>query len=169
MVVAEDSWRAGKQKVVGRFGAARGAALVELAITLPLLVVILFGTVDFGRVFRNAMIVINAARAGAQYGAQDVGNSGNTPQMVAAANAVLSANGLTTGPAPTASSLCQCVSDAGTFTPTIPANTCTATCTGGHLAVSVSVSVTRTFSMLAPYPGLPNGVTFTRVATARAK
>lgn len=44
----------------------RGAALVELAVALPLLLVIMVGTIDFGRAFRTAMIVTNAARAGAQ-------------------------------------------------------------------------------------------------------
>ena len=153
----------------GTLGSARGAALVELAIALPLLVVVLLGSVDFGRVFRSAMIVTNAARAGALYGAQDPSLSGDTAGMIAAANAVLTANALTTGPSPTASTLCQCVTDAGVFSPTSPVNSCTATCSGGHLTTSVTVSVTRTFSMLASFPGLPNTMTFTRVATARAK
>lgn len=154
---------------VGSLGGARGAALVELAVSIPLLAVILVGTIDFGRAFRDAMIVTNAARAGALYGAQDVGRSGDTAGMVAAATAVLTANGLTTGASPTASTLCQCVTDSGTFTATSPANTCTAVCTGGHLVVSVTVSVTRTFSMLTPFPGLPASVTITRAVTARAK
>jgi Flp pilus assembly protein TadG len=158
-----------RRRMVGRVGDSRGAALVELAVALPLLIVVLLGTIDFGRVFRSAMIVTNAARAGALYGAQDVSLSGDTAGMIAAANAVLTANGLTVGPAPTATTLCQCVTDLGVYSPTSPVNTCTATCSGAHMAVSVTVSVTRTFSTLASFPGLPNTVTFTRMSTARAK
>jgi Flp pilus assembly protein TadG len=168
--VAMQVLRTANHRMAGCVGNARGAALVELAIALPLLIVVLLGSVDFGRVFRSAMIVTNAARAGALYGAQDPSLSGDTAGMIAAANAVLTANGLTTGPSPTASTLCQCATDSGVFTPTSPANTCTvAACTSGHLTTSVTVSVTRTFSMAASFPGLPNTVTFTREATARAK
>lgn len=47
----------------------RGAAAVEFAVVLPLLVLLLLGGADFGRCFYSAMAVTNAARAGAEYGA----------------------------------------------------------------------------------------------------
>ena len=72
----------------------RGAALVELAVALPLLAVIMVGAIDFGRAFRTAMIVTNAARAGALYGQHSQPNAGSTTGMRDAANAVLIANGL---------------------------------------------------------------------------
>jgi Flp pilus assembly protein TadG len=147
----------------------RGAALVELAVTLPLLVVVLVGITDFGRAFRTAMVVVNAARAGAQYGSQSQSSSTDTAGMITKANEVLSANGLTTGPTPVAARSCECATNAGVYTPTTPVNTCSATCTGGHIVISVNVSVTRTFSMLTPFPGLPDSVTVIRNATARAK
>lgn len=148
----------------------RGAALVEIAITLPLLLVVLVGTIDFGRAFRTAMIVINAARAGAQFGAQTPINSGNTAEMIATADGVLAANGLASGPATTATRLCLCADDSGQYTATSPVNTCSTTaCATGHLAVTVTVSVSRTFSMITPIPGLPDSVTITRGATARAQ
>src|SRR4029453_9912585 len=46
----------------------RGSALVEAACVLPLLALVLLGTIDFGRLFYHAMAVTQAARAGAQYG-----------------------------------------------------------------------------------------------------
>ena len=148
----------------------RGAALVELAITLPILMVVLLGAIDFGRAFRLAMIVTNAARAGAQFGAQTSINSGNTTQMINTADQLLSANGLASGPATTAQRLCECADDAGNFTATTPANTCASTsCPTGHLSVWVTVTASRTFSMLTPFPGLPSSVTITRGATARAQ
>lgn len=49
----------------------RGAAAVEFAVVLPLLMLLLLGGADFGRCFYSAMAVANAARAGAEYGAMN--------------------------------------------------------------------------------------------------
>jgi Flp pilus assembly protein TadG len=145
----------------------RGAALVELAVALPLLAVILVGTIDFGRAFRTAMIVTNAARAGALYGSHSVPNAGDTAGMQAAATAVLTSNGLTAGTAPSAVRTCYCANTAGTFGSAVACNT---TCASGqHIVATVTVTATRTFSMSAPFPGLPATVTITRGATARVQ
>lgn len=45
----------------------RGAAAVELALVLPVLVLILLGAIDFGRFGHSAITVANAARTGAAY------------------------------------------------------------------------------------------------------
>ncbi len=46
-----------------------GAAVVELAIVLPFVVVVVFGCVDFGQFGSVWVALTNAARAGAEYGA----------------------------------------------------------------------------------------------------
>ena len=46
-----------------------GQSLIELALILPVLMFILVGIVDFGRVFNAYIIITNAAREGARYGA----------------------------------------------------------------------------------------------------
>src|SRR3954454_22163998 len=46
----------------------RGAAATELALILPVLMMIVFGCVDFGRFAYDLIAVTNAARAGAAYG-----------------------------------------------------------------------------------------------------
>jgi Flp pilus assembly protein TadG len=46
----------------------RGAAAVELAIVLPVLVLIMVGCVDFGRFLYYGIVVTNAAEEGATYG-----------------------------------------------------------------------------------------------------
>src|SRR5690349_21555914 len=46
----------------------RGAATVELALLLPLLMFLLVGVIDFARVFRYSIIIANCARNGALYG-----------------------------------------------------------------------------------------------------
>lgn len=45
-----------------------GVAAIELAIVLPLLVLILFGIITFGTVFYNYIVITNAAREGARWG-----------------------------------------------------------------------------------------------------
>lgn len=44
----------------------RGQAIVELALTLPLLLLILLGVFDFGLLFQQYEVVTNAAREGAR-------------------------------------------------------------------------------------------------------
>ncbi len=48
------------------FRTDRGAALVEFALVLPLLLVIIGGIVDFGFLFQRYEVVTNAAREGAR-------------------------------------------------------------------------------------------------------
>ena len=48
--------------------AERGAALVELALCLPLLLVVIAGIVDFAFLFQRYEVITNAAREGARLG-----------------------------------------------------------------------------------------------------
>jgi hypothetical protein len=54
-------------------GGERGAALLEFALTLPLLLVVIAGIVDFGFAFQRYEVLTNAAREGARMGALPVG------------------------------------------------------------------------------------------------
>ena len=59
-----------------RTHARRGQGIVELAISMPLLLLLLLGTIDIGRVFYDYIQLRNAVREGAGYGARmpnDVG------------------------------------------------------------------------------------------------
>jgi Flp pilus assembly protein TadG len=47
----------------------KGQALVEMALVLPILILIVFGITEFGRIFNAKIIVINASREGARYAA----------------------------------------------------------------------------------------------------
>ncbi|MBM7623014.1 TadE/TadG family type IV pilus assembly protein [Sporohalobacter salinus] len=47
----------------------RGQVLVELALVMPILLLILFGIVEFGRIFHAYLVIANAARVGARKGA----------------------------------------------------------------------------------------------------
>jgi Flp pilus assembly protein TadG len=46
----------------------KGAALVEFAIVLPLLVLLLFGAIEFGILYYNKQVITNASREGARAG-----------------------------------------------------------------------------------------------------
>jgi Flp pilus assembly protein TadG len=48
------------------WGSERGAAAVEFALVLPILVVILFGVIEFGGVYHAQLMVTGAAREGAR-------------------------------------------------------------------------------------------------------
>lgn len=55
---------------VPTFHRRRGAALVELALVLPILIFLVLGCVDFGRFATCYTAVTNAAREGASFGSQ---------------------------------------------------------------------------------------------------
>ena len=46
-----------------------GAAVVEFALVMPVLALIIFGIIDFGRAFYTVNNIISAVREGARYGA----------------------------------------------------------------------------------------------------
>jgi TadE-like protein len=60
-------WRAGKAGTLDR--SSRGQSLVEFALVLPLLLVLLLGVADFGRVFAAGITVEAVARNAAEAGA----------------------------------------------------------------------------------------------------
>ena len=53
----------------------RGGAIIELVVLSPLLLVLVFGAGDFGRIMYYAITLTNSARAGAAYGSHMVGQA----------------------------------------------------------------------------------------------
>jgi hypothetical protein len=51
-----------------------GAVAVEFAIILPVLLLLLFGIIDFGHAWYMKQIIINASREGARYGTRYTGS-----------------------------------------------------------------------------------------------
>ena len=62
-----------------------GQSLVELALTIPLLLLMLMGMAELGQICYGAINVSNAAKAAAQYGAQTSTTAVDTAGMLAAA------------------------------------------------------------------------------------
>ena len=48
--------------------AEKGQAMVELALVLPILLLILLGIIEFGHIFYSYLVIQNATRDGARYG-----------------------------------------------------------------------------------------------------
>ena len=66
-----------------RIGQERGAELIEMALVLPLLLLIVGGIIDFGLLFREFNVVTNAAREGARAGVlPEYGADGNVTARI---------------------------------------------------------------------------------------
>jgi Flp pilus assembly protein TadG len=133
-----------------RFWAARGQSYVELAFALPVLAIILVVAADFGRLFYTYIEVINAARAGAQYGSNSVVTAANAAGMIAAAKQ----DGVNLSNLTVTASQCTC----GTATASIPAcssNYCTNDPQGNYVIVNAQAP----FSTITRYPGVPSSTT----------
>lgn len=57
------------QRWLKRLRREDGAAVVEFALVLPILMILVFGIVDFARAFYTINSLVSAAREGARYGA----------------------------------------------------------------------------------------------------
>lgn len=133
---------------------SRGQALAELAIVVPMVVILLGGIIDFGTFARSDILLANAARAGVQYGAQNPVTAADDAGMEAAATS----DGAGLGASAVASSFCTCAD--GTASTCQPAD-----CSSSHRLSYVQVAVTATFSPLFGYPGAPGSIAVTQTAT----
>lgn len=62
----------------GLNSAERGQSVLEMALIVPLLILLLLGIIEVGRYAELAIVVANAARTGAVYGAQNLATAANT-------------------------------------------------------------------------------------------
>lgn len=76
-------------KKTGHIGNARGNAVIEFALVLPILLLILFGITEFGRMILTTNILNTASREGARLAA--VSPAGETAAIEARVNEVLAA------------------------------------------------------------------------------
>ncbi len=136
-----------------------GSAVVELAVVFPILALLALGVSEFGKMYYAAITVADAARAGAQYGAQSTLTSIDTASI----NQAVRNDAADVGTITVSSSrFCRC--------PDGTTPSCTGTCTGfGGPEVFVRVSTSKTVSFLMNYPGLPSSVSISRTATFRVQ
>lgn len=112
------------------FSSQSGQGLVELALTVPMMVLLLLGAAEFAMVSYVAIEVANAAKAAAQYGAQNTTTAADTTGMQTAA-----------------------INDAGNLG--LTNSDVTVTVANSVITVAVAYS----FSPLVHLPGLPTSFT----------
>jgi Flp pilus assembly protein TadG len=136
-----------------------GQALIELALTLPLFLLILMGAAEYARFAWGSIETANAARAGVQYGAQSNVTAADTGGIqTAALNDGVNLTGLTVTP----SYSCACSTAATT---TITCSTALSSCASPDvILVYVQVNTSSTIAPLYHWPGLPT--TFTARGSA---
>jgi Flp pilus assembly protein TadG len=128
-----------------------GQALVELAISLSLLVLLMLGAVEFAQIAYAAIEVSNAANAGSSYGSESSGNAGDTTGISNAAANDATMSGLTNF---TTTSSYSCICSDGT------ASTCSiGDCSNSHIEATVTVNTSASFNPVIHIPGLPNTIT----------
>jgi hypothetical protein len=137
---------------------SKGGAALELAVVFPVLLLLIIGVVDYGRMYFTAVTVANAARAGAEWGSEGTATYADTAswkQFAKLDGAEVS--GIIIKPR----EYCQCGG---------AASSCTSFCAGGAAPeVYVEVKASDTLTTLLPYPGLPKKLTVVRTATFRTQ
>ena len=129
------------------FGDKRGQSLVEFGLMLPVLVLLVLGAIDFGRVFFAYVSVTNSARNGADYAAFHCTPACDEDGI---RNAVVADT-----------------SDLLNTSPTNPAVSVTTAEWFGEDHRRVDVTVTYTFNTIFPWPGIPESMDVVRTVTAR--
>ena len=133
-----------------------------MALVLPFLLLLLMGIIEVGRYAALSIDVENAARAGAQYGAQNLATAADTTGMTnAALNEGQNIPGISVTPAPTV--LCGCAQEPPPGACPL-ASPCTAP---DHQLVYVQVNARGTFNSLFNYPGIPASIVVNESAQMR--
>ena len=143
-----------------------GTSLVEFAIVAPVLLFLVVGLIEVGRYEYFAILTAHAARAGAQYGAQDLETAYDNADIT---SAVLQdggnpANWTGAGGSITINQLCASSGSAPGICTTPwgsspPQNT----------IYYVQVQVTGTFTSLLNFPGIPNNIPISSSAMQRVE
>jgi Flp pilus assembly protein TadG len=149
-----------RERLRGAFGHARGeygGALIEAALTLPILFLLLLGATQFAMIEYQAIEVTNAANAGAQYGTSSPALAKDVTGIRLAATMDAANIAIST---PTVSISCIC-SNGG-------ASTCANTdCASSHIEQILTVQTQATYTAPFRWPGLPTTFTLNGVAVRK--
>jgi Flp pilus assembly protein TadG len=142
-----------------------GQSFVEIALALPVLVVLLVGAAEFASVAYVAIEVSNAAKAAVAYGAQSPTTVSDTTGIQNAAildanNITLTSSNVTVSTAGVCSSGAACTGANSTCT-----NTDCQTNAGDHIETILTVGTSYTFTPAIRLPGLPASYTLRGHAT----
>jgi Flp pilus assembly protein TadG len=129
---------------------ASGQSMAEMAVSIPILLLLLLAGMDCGPMFYMIIAVNNAARAGAQYGSQTFitaadEDGSRIPNLTVTAN--------------------QCTCETSTLVPACPSDYCT----DDPSATFVEVDVQAPFHTLVNYPGIPSSKTLAAKASMQVE
>jgi len=141
----------------------QGAALVELALVIPTLLLLTFAVFDLGRAGYVGIEMENAAHAGAEYGSL---NPSDTAGITAAAQQ--SAPNVSNIIVSTPTWGCEC-SDGSSYSASCTTTpVCTANSSrGSNVVHRVQVKTSVVYRPLVAWPGIPSSITLSGSATLR--
>jgi Flp pilus assembly protein TadG len=145
-----------------------GAALIEMAAFLPVIVVLIIGTIDFGLYIYSKMEVQHSAQAGAQYAIEHGFSSASIQSAVTNATAFRAANlQAISASSPAPSQFCGCPSPSG-VTSAAGSPPCSSKCSDGSVAGTyVTVAAKATYTTLLRYPLFHNSSSLVATSTVR--
>lgn len=125
-----------------------GAAAVEFALVVPLLLLLLFGIIGFGMIFAQNLALGNAARQAARFGAVEGKTCAQIKQMAVDEAISVGMNGPSEISTSNVSVTVNGVACSGTTQP----------CDNSAVGASIRVIVPFTSELLIPIAGLPDSV-----------
>lgn len=143
----------------------KGAALLETGIVVPVLMLVLLGASDFGRLSYTSILLAGAAHAGARFGTMTITNATDTEGIKKAVTDDLGSTSVGRDFDITVERFCTCAPDDSSIAcdnvcPPVP----------GHSSaprVYLRVGVSSSFDTLFAYPGIPKSVLVARQAQMR--
>jgi TadE-like protein. len=137
--------------------------MVELAIAVPVLLLVVIGVADFSRIFFTGIAVADRKSAAAEFGASKVDGTPNNDTSIV--NQVGRDEAADAGSiVVTSERFCRCPD--GT-TPDCAGGTCPSPY--NWLEVFVKAKASKTVNLIIRYPGIPQSVTFRDSAIFRAQ
>lgn len=146
-----------------------GQSIFEMALITPVLLALAVGVIEVGRYSYISILVANAARAGAAYGAQSLVRSADTAGISTAAKNDFLNNGQT-GLNVSSNLTCGCDSNGVVTAATscnIVTNPSAGTCASGHWVVQVNVTASGTFNSMFKYPVVPQSLALSSTNSMR--
>lgn len=137
-----------KTTIRQRWGNEAGGAAVEFALILPILILMLAGIADLGKMVYVRSVLESAARAGAQASFAD---PSATATIEAAVQTAITASGIDNVVTPSAAQACECSN--GTAV-----DCTTGTCATGAVRHYVTVTATTTYTPMINITNLPFGL-----------
>ena len=134
------------KQAFGKMRKTNGSAVLEMALVLPLLIMLILGVVEFGRVLMVKQVIINAAREGARDGAIRLDDSGALSTALSVSQNYLTSSGVNIDPAVVNSSFVT---------------------TGGSSAIQVTIAYDYSSSLTDWIPGIPQILTLQAAVTMR--